>query len=353
MGIDSHLSTCVGTQSPKYLEMAQGHISLSSTRTGRGPRPAPAGRSHPAPSAAGVGASGTTPHAGGPSRPTRPPWSSAAAGGRVMMAAAARRRRRRGRSSWPSVDLLPVGDALLLVGLLGAHVVHNELHPLGLPFFFIPTMVGLACLGVGLGFFPEDAALRLRLAVDAATTSSSWFWWISSAMAERFRPETRSSSSGSSAHTSSTTSSILSDEKEKGGFVGDPGMVSRCVLIRRRPAVFTRCAEPSVVRGGGGESIRRRWLETSRMVDGGVVLRGRWFATMEMILAWPQQWGGMSVAGQGQVRASGTPSIEVSKGRRLRWRESRCGCAFYHAWASITAKGPHEDGGMRARIAAA
>jgi hypothetical protein len=29
MGIDSHLSTCVGTQSPKYLEMAQGHISLS------------------------------------------------------------------------------------------------------------------------------------------------------------------------------------------------------------------------------------------------------------------------------------------------------------------------------------
>jgi hypothetical protein len=31
MGIDSHLSTCVGTQSPKYLEMAQGHISLSGT----------------------------------------------------------------------------------------------------------------------------------------------------------------------------------------------------------------------------------------------------------------------------------------------------------------------------------
>ena len=31
MGIDSHLSTCVGTQSPKYLEMAQGHISLSVT----------------------------------------------------------------------------------------------------------------------------------------------------------------------------------------------------------------------------------------------------------------------------------------------------------------------------------
>src|SRR5688572_27980041 len=31
MGIDSHLSTCVGTQSPKYLEMAQGHISLSMT----------------------------------------------------------------------------------------------------------------------------------------------------------------------------------------------------------------------------------------------------------------------------------------------------------------------------------
>jgi hypothetical protein len=32
MGIDSHLSTCVGTQSPKYLEMAQGHISLSVIR---------------------------------------------------------------------------------------------------------------------------------------------------------------------------------------------------------------------------------------------------------------------------------------------------------------------------------
>jgi hypothetical protein len=31
MGIDSHLSTCVGTQSPKNLEMAQGHISLSGT----------------------------------------------------------------------------------------------------------------------------------------------------------------------------------------------------------------------------------------------------------------------------------------------------------------------------------
>jgi hypothetical protein len=29
MGIDSHLSTCVCIQSPKYLEMAQGHISLS------------------------------------------------------------------------------------------------------------------------------------------------------------------------------------------------------------------------------------------------------------------------------------------------------------------------------------
>jgi hypothetical protein len=27
--MNSHLSTCVGTQSPKYLEMAQGHISLS------------------------------------------------------------------------------------------------------------------------------------------------------------------------------------------------------------------------------------------------------------------------------------------------------------------------------------
>jgi hypothetical protein len=27
--MDSHLSTCVCTQSPKYLEMAQRHISLS------------------------------------------------------------------------------------------------------------------------------------------------------------------------------------------------------------------------------------------------------------------------------------------------------------------------------------
>jgi hypothetical protein len=31
MSINSHLSTCVGTQSPKYLEMAQGHISLSAS----------------------------------------------------------------------------------------------------------------------------------------------------------------------------------------------------------------------------------------------------------------------------------------------------------------------------------
>jgi hypothetical protein len=29
MFINSQLSTCVGTQSPKYIEMAQGHISLS------------------------------------------------------------------------------------------------------------------------------------------------------------------------------------------------------------------------------------------------------------------------------------------------------------------------------------
>jgi hypothetical protein len=32
MGIDLHLSTCVDTQSPKYLEMAQRHISLSLTK---------------------------------------------------------------------------------------------------------------------------------------------------------------------------------------------------------------------------------------------------------------------------------------------------------------------------------
>jgi hypothetical protein len=29
LSITLHKSTCVGTQSPKYLEMAQGHISLS------------------------------------------------------------------------------------------------------------------------------------------------------------------------------------------------------------------------------------------------------------------------------------------------------------------------------------
>jgi hypothetical protein len=40
MGIDLHLSTCVGTQSPKYLEMARRHISLSlsySDEATRGP----------------------------------------------------------------------------------------------------------------------------------------------------------------------------------------------------------------------------------------------------------------------------------------------------------------------------
>jgi hypothetical protein len=31
MYINSHLGPCVCTQSPKYLEMAQGHISLSIT----------------------------------------------------------------------------------------------------------------------------------------------------------------------------------------------------------------------------------------------------------------------------------------------------------------------------------
>jgi hypothetical protein len=34
MGIFSHLSTCVCTQSPKYLEMAQRHISLSTGTKG-------------------------------------------------------------------------------------------------------------------------------------------------------------------------------------------------------------------------------------------------------------------------------------------------------------------------------
>jgi hypothetical protein len=36
MSINSQLSTCVGTQSPKYLEMAQGHISLSAVGQGAG-----------------------------------------------------------------------------------------------------------------------------------------------------------------------------------------------------------------------------------------------------------------------------------------------------------------------------
>jgi hypothetical protein len=46
MGIDSHLSTCVDTQSPKYLEMAQGHISLSQTVV-RGAHDRPAVTSDP------------------------------------------------------------------------------------------------------------------------------------------------------------------------------------------------------------------------------------------------------------------------------------------------------------------
>jgi hypothetical protein len=44
MSLNSHLSTCVGTQSPKYLEMAQGHISLSVThlpRDGQSQTPLP------------------------------------------------------------------------------------------------------------------------------------------------------------------------------------------------------------------------------------------------------------------------------------------------------------------------
>jgi hypothetical protein len=41
MGIDSHLSTCVGTYSPKYLEMAQRHISLSFREIFRSPNSPP------------------------------------------------------------------------------------------------------------------------------------------------------------------------------------------------------------------------------------------------------------------------------------------------------------------------
>jgi hypothetical protein len=47
MGIDSHLSTCVGTQSPKYLEMAQGHISLSPPTPRAAHRPAGSRPSRP------------------------------------------------------------------------------------------------------------------------------------------------------------------------------------------------------------------------------------------------------------------------------------------------------------------
>jgi hypothetical protein len=61
MGIDSHLSTCVGTQSPKYIEMAQRHISLSGAhlraggrrlpqRARRGPRSRPPKRVRTRPS---------------------------------------------------------------------------------------------------------------------------------------------------------------------------------------------------------------------------------------------------------------------------------------------------------------
>jgi hypothetical protein len=38
MYINSHLGPCVCTQSPKYLEMAQGHISLSASDMARLPR---------------------------------------------------------------------------------------------------------------------------------------------------------------------------------------------------------------------------------------------------------------------------------------------------------------------------
>jgi hypothetical protein len=62
--MNSHLSTCVGTQSPKYLEMAQGHISLSPrTRYSLGPqtrRPAEE-KSTPHPRPSGPKTTGTHP----------------------------------------------------------------------------------------------------------------------------------------------------------------------------------------------------------------------------------------------------------------------------------------------------
>ncbi|KAG0533636.1 hypothetical protein BDA96_04G209700 [Sorghum bicolor] len=108
------------------------------------------------------------------------------------------------------------------------------------PFFFLPA---LACLGVGLGFLPEDAAFRLRLAEDAATTSSSssWLWWISSALAARFRPETRVGAAG---------------DGELGAMAGDAVAAADAMLSRvgRREAGGYGFEFSLVTRGSEGAS---------------------------------------------------------------------------------------------------
>jgi hypothetical protein len=68
MGIDLHLSTCVDTQSPKYLEMAQGHISLSggakSVALGSSKPPPAAKLAAPGPSKSSAGAKAAASGAG-------------------------------------------------------------------------------------------------------------------------------------------------------------------------------------------------------------------------------------------------------------------------------------------------
>jgi hypothetical protein len=61
MDTSSHLSTCVCTQSPKYLEMAQGHISLSLIlRTVRSTNP----KNHTVPAQTLFGTCGLSAHQG-------------------------------------------------------------------------------------------------------------------------------------------------------------------------------------------------------------------------------------------------------------------------------------------------
>jgi hypothetical protein len=57
---------------------------------------------------------------------------------------------------------LPAGDALLLVGLLDAHIVHNELHPLGLPLLH-PHHGRFGLVGCWLGLLPGRHRLASAL----------------------------------------------------------------------------------------------------------------------------------------------------------------------------------------------